>query len=267
MKDTIEEKEDQNRQPEGSWLDSPGIAFSMYSRFPVPRTEWTKTGMKYAICFFPLVGVAVGLCVVLSALLARRLCLGSTAFAGMGTALPLLLTGGIHMDGFLDTVDARSSRLPRERKLEILKDPHTGAFAIIGCGVYLLLYGSAFGELGPVAFPAILSVYVMPRALSGWSLVRFPKARREGLASTFARQASDRVVEWSMAVWFLLAAGFLAVTVGPAAGGCVTAAALAAFWWYHQVAVKEFGGITGDLAGYFLQLAELGMVAVLAVFC
>lgn len=267
MKETIEEKEDQNRQPEGSWLDSPGIAFSMYSRFPVPRTEWTETGMKYAICFFPLVGLAVGLCVVLSAFLAWRLCLGSTAFAGMGTALPLLLTGGIHMDGFLDTVDARSSRLPRERKLEILKDPHTGAFAIIGCGVYLLLYGSAFGELGPGAFPAILSVYVMPRALSGWSLVRFPKARREGLASTFARQASDRAVEWSMAGWFLLAAGFLAVTVGPVAGGCVTAAALAAFWWYHQVAVKEFGGITGDLAGYFLQLAELGMVAVLAVFC
>ena len=154
-----------NGQPEsGRWWQGFWIACSMYSRFPVPQTRWTRAGMKYALCFFPLVGAAIGACVCLMAWLARKLSLGSVAFAGIGTALPLLLTGGIHMDGFLDTVDARSSCQPRERKLEILKDPHTGAFAIIGCGVYLLLYGSAFSELGQNAFPAIVGVYVMPRA-------------------------------------------------------------------------------------------------------
>lgn len=266
MKEDKGEKEDTVRQIRGSWLQSPGIAFSMYSRFPVPQTRWTEAGMKYAICFFPLVGVAVGLCVMLFVLAAQYLAVGRIAFAGTGTALPVLLTGGIHMDGFLDTVDARSSCQPRERKLEILKDPHTGAFAIIGCSVYLLLYASAFSGLDQGAFPAVMAVYVMPRALSGWSLVRFPKAKQEGLASTFARQASDRAVEWCMAGWFFLAAGFLAVTAGVLAGGCATVAALAVFWWYHHMAVKEFGGITGDLAGWYLQTAELGMVAVLALF-
>lgn len=255
-----------NGQPEsGRWWQGFWIACSMYSRFPVPQTRWTRAGMKYALCFFPLVGAAIGACVCLMAWLARKLSLGSVAFAGLGTALPLLLTGGIHMDGFLDTVDARSSCQPRERKLEILKDPHTGAFAIIGCGVYLLLYGSAFSELGQNAFPAIVGVYVMPRALSGWSLVRLPKARRDGLASTFAGQASDRAVEWSMAGWLALSFLYLAVTAGAVAGVCMTGAALAAFGWYCRVARKEFGGTTGDLAGYFLQVAELAMVAVLAV--
>ena len=58
------------------------------------------------------------------------------------------------MDGFLDVVDARSSCLPRERKLEILKDPHTGAFAIIGGGVYLILYLAVFSGLKDGGFPA-----------------------------------------------------------------------------------------------------------------
>ena len=70
--------------------------------------------------------------------------LGILAFSLLGTAVPLLITGGIHMDGFLDVTDARSSFQSRERKLEILKDPHAGAFAIAGCGVYLLLYTAAF---------------------------------------------------------------------------------------------------------------------------
>ncbi|MFR5732714.1 MAG: adenosylcobinamide-GDP ribazoletransferase [Clostridium sp.] len=66
----------------------------------------------------------------------------------------------------------------RERKLEILKDPHAGAFAIAGCSVYLLLYTAAFSELRLEAFPAIGGIYVMTRALSGLSVLCFPKARR-----------------------------------------------------------------------------------------
>ena len=53
---------------------------------------------------------------------------------------PIIITGGIHMDGFLDTQDALGSYQPRERRLEILKDSHAGAFAIISCAVYLMMY-------------------------------------------------------------------------------------------------------------------------------
>ena len=47
-------------------------------------------------------------------------------------------------------------------------------------------------------------------------------------------------------------------------GGALVAAALLVLWRYHHVAVKEFGGITGDLAGWFLQKAEFWMLAALA---
>ena len=55
----------------------------------------------------------------------------------------LLVTGGIHLDGFMDTTDARSSYGDREKKLAILKDSHVGAFAVIGCSFYLILSAGA----------------------------------------------------------------------------------------------------------------------------
>lgn len=254
-----------NSAERGGLLQSFIIALSMYSRLPMPRVTWSEGGMKYALCFFPLVGVVIGAAVTGFWQLAGHLGLNPVTVSCIGTALPLLVTGGIHMDGFLDTVDAKSSCQDRQRKLEILKDPHTGAFAIIGCGVYLLLYAAVFAELESKAFPAAAGIYVMTRALSGWSVVSFPKAKKDGLASTFAAGAQVRTVQLVMGLWAAAAAVFFWYTGGMLTAAALTVAGLAVLFWYYRMAMREFGGMTGDLAGYFLQIAELGMLAVLAV--
>lgn len=250
-----------------TFLESFVIAFSMYSRIPMPFVEWSEHGMKYAFCFFPLIGVVIGVCVSAFAWAAKAAGLGILAYALLGTAIPLLITGGIHMDGFLDVTDARSSFQSRERKLEILKDPHTGAFAIAGCGVYLLLYAAAFSELRGNAFPAIAGIYVMTRALSGLSVLCFPKARKDGLAATFAKGTGSGApaVKVVLAIWLFAGIAFVVLVSGMVTAVILITAAAAAFFWYHHMAMHEFGGTTGDLAGYFLQTAELVMVAALAV--
>ena len=254
----------QNKEDEADVFQSFVIAMSMYSRIPMPRMEWSRGGMKYALCFFPLIGAVIGGLVTIFHIIAGRLGLGEVAAACIGTALPFLVTGGIHMDGFLDTVDARSSCQDRKRKLEILKDPHTGAFAIIGGGVYLLLYAAVFSLLKDRAFPAAAGIYVMTRAFSGWSVVTFPKAKKDGLASTFASGAQVRAVQAVMGVWALAAAGFFWYTGGALTAALLVLTAVAVLFWYYRTAMREFGGMTGDLAGYFLQIAELVMLAVLA---
>lgn len=163
-KKIYENQEEHRGQKKGNWRESFIIAFSMYSRIPMPRTEWTEAGMQYALCFFPAIGIVIGAVVCVFMWIAQQVRLGEIAVCCIGTAIPLLITGGIHMDGFLDTTDAHSSFADREKKLEILKDPNTGAFAVIGYGVYLLLYLSAWSELKIVAFPAVASIYVMTRA-------------------------------------------------------------------------------------------------------
>ena len=103
-------------------LESMIITFSMYSKIPMPNIDWKKENMKYAMCFFPLVGLVIGIIMAAWMYLAKFLAIGSILFAGIATIIPVIITGGIHIDGFCDTVDARSSHQSREKKLEILKD-------------------------------------------------------------------------------------------------------------------------------------------------
>ena len=242
--------------------DALRIAFSMYSRIPVPQTAWTQEGLREVFCFFPLVGAVVGGALWGWLWLAQRLGLGAVLTAAVATALPLLCTGGIHLDGFCDTVDALSSHGDREKKLAILKDPHVGAFAVMGCGAYLLLTFGLWSEyrFNPRGTAALALGWVLSRSLSGLSVVTFPKARREGLASTFA-QASQRHVAVVLAAWALACAGGMLWWELEVGGACL-AAALLVFCYYRHVALGQFGGVTGDLAGWFLQLCEGGMLLV-----
>ena len=77
------------------------IAISMYSKIPMPNVEWTEERMRYVMCFFPLVGIVQGAALGLwlhLALDVLNLSVGAAALTG--AAIPLLVTGGIHMDGF-----------------------------------------------------------------------------------------------------------------------------------------------------------------------
>lgn len=156
------------------------IAVSMYSKFPVPTVNWTRERMGYVMCWFPVVGVIEGLALWFWQWAGGRLGFTDAGNALVAAALPLIVTGGIHMDGFLDTMDAIHSYGDREKKLEILKDPHVGAFAVIGCGGYLLLYAAAAYEVTVLGlWPLALPVFVMERAFSGLSVVFFPCAKKE----------------------------------------------------------------------------------------
>ena len=119
------------------------IAFSTYSKIPMPHFKWDPKALQYSMCAFPLVGAVIGAGEFAIWYLFGFLLQWSEVFtAALLTIFPILITGGIHMDGFLDTVDAKSSYKSKEEKLQILKDPHTGAFAIIrGCLYFLIYFG------------------------------------------------------------------------------------------------------------------------------
>lgn len=245
-------------------LGSLAIAFSMYSKIPMPQFTWTKERMKYVMCFFPLVGVAQGILLYGFAKVTWRLELWVLYYIG-GVVLPIIINGGIHMDGLLDVIDARASYGDKEKKIEILRDPHVGAFAILGCVIYVMLYLALFVELPAGYLLPFAAVYVLTRGMSGLSVVGFPKAKSSGLAATFSDEAQKQVVAITMLGYILLSLGFILWTVGAVAGiSCGLAAGLV-YGYYYWMAKKEFGGITGDVAGYFLQICEIVLLAVLVV--
>ena len=117
-------------------------AFSTFSIIPTPRIEWNSKSLSGLLGALPLVGVAIGGIGYLYYLLAGLLELPAILSAAAMTLIPIGISGGIHLDGFTDTVDAISSYGDAEKKRAILKDPHVGAFAVIGIAFYFLFYYS-----------------------------------------------------------------------------------------------------------------------------
>ena len=100
------------------------IAFSTYSRIPVPQVAWTDENRKYSMCFFPLIGAVIGLLLWGWLALCDVLGFGALLRGAVGALLPILVTGGIHMDGFMDTSDALASWQSPEKRLETVSYTH-----------------------------------------------------------------------------------------------------------------------------------------------
>ena len=249
-----------------SIINSFFIALSMYSRIPVPRVDWEKENMRYAMCFFPMIGVVIGAVMYLAGWLLDKTSVGGLFRGVVFTLIPIMTTGGIHMDGFMDTMDALGSWGDREKKLEILKDSHAGAFAILGMGCYLMWSMAVWSELPAEVLRVCCVSFVLSRALSGFSVVTFPAARNSGLLKMFQDGAQKKVVRITMCLYVAAAVIMMAVMNARAMTGAVTGVMIA-FLYYIVVSRKQFGGVTGDLAGFFLETAELAMFTGILVTC
>ncbi len=238
------------------------IAFSTYSRIPMPQVEWSDENRKYAMCFFPLIGAAIGVSLWVWLRLCEALGVGSLLKGATAALIPLLITGGIHMDGFMDTSDALASWQPMERRLEILKDTHVGAFAVINCAGYLLLFAGLLGEATLHDAPLIGMCFVISRALSAWALAFFKSARKNGMLDNFARTAHQKLVSVSCGVYALLCGAVWLIFGGWTALFCFAGAALC-LAHYRRMAYKLFGGVTGDLAGWFVEITEIVLIAII----
>ena len=223
-------------------LETVAVAFSMFSAIPMPQFAWNERMIALALWGWELVCARFALPAVLRG---AGLCL-----------LPVLITGGIHLDGYADTCDALASHSGPDKRQEILKDPHLGAFAAIRLCVYFIASFALWTALPVQRFPVLLGLFCLPRALSGLALTLFPLRRGCGLARSFAEAADRKRVRNVLLVLALL---LVCLLLWQRAGETALAAALV-FLRYRRLCVRDFGGLSGDLAGWFLQTAEFWML-------
>lgn len=239
------------------FFESFAVAFSMYSRIPMPQFRWNERNMRWSLAFFPFVGAVVAAILFGVFLFFRTFALNPGFFAAAAVLVPILMTGGIHIDGYCDTCDAFASHGDRETKLRIMKDPHVGAFGVVYTAALLLLQFGAWQQLflKPAFIFPVLSASVLARSLAGVAILCFPKAKEDGLAATFAGPAFKKPVTVILLVIAALAALLPAIGQGTAALLAPTIALLS-FGMFYAMAKKCFGGITGDLAGFFITVYE-----------
>ena len=170
------------------------------------------------------------------------------------------LTGGLHLDGLMDTCDAVFSHRDRETRLKILSDTHAGSFAVMGCVIVVLSKTLMFSELLTlnVSAFALAAVPAYSRLGMGFMLNSLPFAKNDGLAATLgaARKEQDTIFFVVMIIW-LLPLG----SATPALSFC-----LCLLFW-RRMCLKLFGGITGDLLGAFVEVSEAVMLLGMVIEC
>jgi len=241
-------------------------AFALYSIIPMPRVRWDRDSLRYALCFFPLVGAVIGGVQIGWFWAAAALGAAPGLYAAVAALLPVFVSGGIHVDGMVDTADALFSRASAEKKLEILKDPHTGAFGVMYCAGYLLLSFGLWQQI--YAAPGLLALAaagtVLSRSCSALSITALPAARESGLARVFADGAARGPV--TVCNLLVLVAVFAVNILFAPLWGVLGLLLCAAVACMHRVlCLRQFGGNTGDLSGWFSQHIELCVLAVAAV--
>lgn len=240
------------------------VAFSMYSTVPVPQVQWEKRTMRWALGFLPLVGVLIGALEWLWFLFCTRFAADGLFYAVGAALVPLFVSGGIHLDGLCDTCDALCSYGDREKRLAILKDPHVGAFGPLWLMAFLLAETGCFAQVyrAPALLPLVLVGFALARALGGCKVVLTPCAKDSGLAHLFAENSDKKAVAIALMLEFvvyLIVAGLLlyAVPHGLTAGTVLVIVLLVWYGVHEQLTRHIFGGITGDLAGFFISISEL----------
>jgi adenosylcobinamide-GDP ribazoletransferase len=227
---------------------------------PIVRRPFTDRELGRSVGWFPLVGVLLG-----GTLAGFDWCLAWLFPPGVTAALVLaawvLLTGALHLDGFLDSCDGLFGGHTPEARLRIMRDERAGAFAVIG-GVLLLLLKYAALSGNPVRLWALLLAPVVARWGMAAAVVAFPYGRAEGLGlamkdhARWSQLALATVVTLAAAAaLFVVSREWRALLALPLAG--------AVTWAGARFALRRLPGLTGDIYGALCELVE---VTVLLLF-
>lgn len=231
------------------------------------EVEWSAERFGRSVVYFPLVGAVIG------ALLASGCWLLATylplfhftfpphALAACLVVAHIVITGGLHCDGFMDTMDGIFSGRSRERMLEIMKDSRVGANGVTAFALLILLKWSLLLDMPVAKLPAVL--FLMPvigRLVMVIGITSFPYARPDGMGKAFAQHAGKTS---------LMAAGVYTAALTSLFGAATLLLCLAAVGAGVGIAVyisRQLGGLTGDTYGAITELTELVVLFLYALF-
>jgi adenosylcobinamide-GDP ribazoletransferase len=233
------------------------LALQFLSIAPISVQPVAQRELGASMRWFPAVGALLGACVALVDWLLTPLTTPEIRCV-LAVALLAVLTGGLHLDGLMDSCDGLFALASPARRLEIMADSRVGSFGLVGAAIIILLKYAAFLALPPGARP---QAFIAMGALSRWSMVygtvQFPAARPEGLGHAYKASAGrpDLIAATLVAILFVVPSGV--------AG----AAALALAWGLAALcgryASQRIGGLNGDVYGAMSEVVEVAVAVAL----
>lgn len=238
--------------------------FSTYSKIPMPHVNLDSDDFKYALIFFPLIGAVIGAIEYILFYSCEALFLAKMFRVLLMAVMPLIITGGIHVDGFMDTSDALCSYGDKDKKLSIMKDPNTGAFAVINLAIYGLLFLAFSYLINAESIVLFCFCFVIARALSGICVVTIKSAKEEGMLNTIKKNTYLKFV-FTVLIFEIVLSLAIVFSKNIIAGLLMLLFSFISYFTYKSKMIKELGGITGDTSGYYMCIAELILIVISSV--
>ena len=254
----------------------------------VEQKDWCEKDFADSVRYFPLIGLVLGIiytafaALLLSFLPQNGILLPHHVVAAILLILPILLTGGLHCDGFMDTMDGLFSGRSRERMLEIMKDSRVGANGVFAFVLLMIVDWSVLLDLLQSAwlFPALFVMPIVSRLMMVVAISAFPYARPVGMGKAFKDGGTKSVLYGAFFYTLILvffpgvAAHFFGIIPLDAAGlsswllsmTAVILAALLFTIFFASYATRHLGGLTGDVYGAITTLTETLVLLSFLVF-
>lgn len=244
------------------------ICLSMYTTIPVPQISWDNKNMKYIFFMLPLIGIMLGLIEYLIYLFAVYFNISSILYAALSTAALILFTGGIHLDGYADTMDAVFCHGDIEKRRQVLSDAHTGAFAVIYTILYIILLFAGFENMFNNNLPLFIFIliFVVSRLFVLYLIAFIPSSQNKGLLYIFSSKENKKLLLiYTFAVTFVLF--FLTYILINYKFVIILLLILVIISIILiRYFKKVFGGISGDLAGFSICIYEISALLLFSIF-
>ena len=233
---------------------------SMFCAIPFPGNIWDEKARDKMLLFLPVVGLEMGLIWAALAWVCHILSLPTMIKGFVLAVYPYLVTGFIHLDGYMDVTDAVKSYRSLERRREILKDSHVGAFAVIGIVLLVVAQFALFASASADAnYHVLMFVPAVSRCCSALAVTGLKPMSTSQYAGQ-SKPGIHMVVLTIMLAIFLTAGFLLCGRYGFVMIGCLIGYGLALHRGY-----KSLEGMNGDISGYALTFGELAAAALFAL--
>ena len=229
------------------------MSWGMFCAIPCPLKRWDEEAKGPMLLLLPVIGAMLGALWALAAFLLRLVALPGLMTAGILTVIPYLLTGFIHLDGYMDCCDAILSRRDIEERRRILKDSHTGAFAVIALVILVLLsfaFLTGLSDNAPVW--CLLFLPAASRCVSSLSVM----SMRPMPGSSYEKVQPAVTGGCKAAAWILLAVTAVLPAVIFGVTGLSAAVTMAASGLAVARGRSQLGGMNGDVSGFAVTIGE-----------
>ena len=239
------------------------MSFTMFCAVPCPFHTWEEESRPLMTLFLPMVGAFIGGLWTLAAFVVRWLSLPALVGGAVLCAFPFLITGGIHFDGFLDVTDAVKSWRDLEERRRILKDPHVGSFAVLGAALLFIAQFALFASSKKEAnLFALLLIAIVSRCIAALAVTVLRPMETSEYAGMYRKGIKvSHIVILSAALVCAVTLGF--VFLGKY--GFVSVAELVGYGLSLLRAFRSLNGMSGDVSGYAMTIAELCGITVFAL--